>query len=60
MYKVKEDYCPVCNAFYRIKYSNLLNIPFVVLEIPDYCRHEDIIRARYVDVKIVKKNKGLT
>ena len=60
MYKIKEDYCPVCNSVYRIKYSNLLNIPFMVLEIPDNCKHEDIIKNIYLDVKIVKKNKGLT
>ena len=60
MYKVKEDYCPKCGAVYRIKYSNLLNIPFVVLEIPDHCKHEELIKSIYVETKIVKKNRGLT
>ena len=60
MYKVKQEHCPVCNAVYTIKYSTLFQEPFAVIEVPESCRHEHIIRARYVDVKIVKKNKGLT
>ena len=60
MYKVKTDTCPICGKFYTIKYSDMFEVPFAVLEVPESCRHEHIIRARYVDVKIVKKNKGLT
>ena len=60
MYKVKSDTCPICGSTYIIKYSTLFQEPFAVIEVPESCRHEHIIRARYVDVKIVKKNKGLT
>ena len=60
MYLVKEDYCPCCGAVYKLKYSDLFNEPFLVLEISDFCKHEEEIKGRYVDVKIVKKNKGLT
>ena len=60
MYKVKTDRCPICGKFYTIKYSDMFSEPFAVLEVPDDCRHEQIIRARYVETKIVKKNRGLT
>lgn len=60
MYKVKSDTCPICGAVYKIKYSDLYNQPFIVLEISDYCKHSEEIKARYINTKIVKKNKGLT
>ena len=60
MYIVKEDYCPLCNSVYKIKYSDLFNEPFIVIEISDYCNHIEEIKERYVNTKIVKKNKGLT
>lgn len=50
----------MCNTVYKIKYSDLFNEPFLVLEISDYCKHIDEIKERYVGIKIVKKNKGLT
>ena len=60
MYLVKEDYCPCCGAVYKLKYSDLFNEPFLVLEISDYCNHIEEIKERYINTKIVKKNKGLT
>ena len=60
MYKIKQEHCPVCNAVYTIKYSTLFNEPFIVIEISDYCKHEEEIKSRYINTKIVKKNKGLT
>ena len=60
MYKVKSERCPVCGVVYKIKYSDLFQEPFAVIEVPESCRHEHIIRARYVETKIVKKNRGLT
>lgn len=60
MYKVKTDTCPVCGKVYTIKYSTLFQEPFAVIEVQDSCHHEHIIRERYVNVKIVKKNRGLT
>ena len=60
MYKVKTDHCPVCNRIYKIKYSDMFEVPFAVIEVPDDCRHEHIIRNRYVETKICKKNRGLT
>ena len=60
MYKVKSEQCPICGKFYTIKYSDMFEVPFAVLEIQESCRHEHIIRNRYVETKIVKKNRGLT
>ena len=51
MYKVKSDTCPICGAVYKIKYSDMFEVPFAVLEVPESCRHEHIIRGRYADVK---------
>ena len=60
MYKVKSDTCPICGKVYTIKYSDMFDEPFAVIEVPEHCRHEHIIRNRYVETKIVKKNRGLT
>ena len=60
MYVVKTDRCPKCNEIYKIKYSDLYNQPFIVIEISEYCKHEEEIKERYINTKIVKKNKGLT
>ena len=48
------------NSDYKIKYSDMFEEPFAVIEVPEHCRHEHIIRTRYVETKIVKKNRGLT
>ena len=60
MYKIKTDNCPVCGQVYKIKYSDLYNEPFIVIEISDYCNHTEEIKERYVNTKIVRKNRGLT
>lgn len=60
MYKVKTDTCPICGAVYKIKYSDMFQEPFAVIEVPEHCHHEHVIRNRYIETKIVKKNRGLT
>ena len=60
MYKVTTGRCPICNEIYKIKFSDLYNQPFIVIEISEYCKHEEEIKSRYINTKIVRKNRGLT
>ena len=43
-----------------MKLTNINNNNALELAIEDYCKHIEEIKERYVNTKIVKKNKGLT
>ena len=42
MYKVKSDTCPICGKVYTIKYSDMFQEPFAVIEDNESCRVEHI------------------